>query len=285
MAQAVVRPVPWGPVLAASAATAVAAGILVWQWDLRQLEARITQKRAALKKLSVSGGIPPNQQVADYLAGRQAAVEQRYAQWQQLLAAPPLPEAAKADPQLHFQEQYHQVQRALEQLAAARKLSPPELLGFPKELPPSDTVPRLLVQLGLIQELAELTFGQEVVSLASFKVEDPDTVAEEQTSQPFLVRLPVRVRFTATLPQAMKALAAIHRSAPLIDVRLLRMTPSTAADPAAAEWLDVDLVAARYLILAPTEGADDDAAAAAKPKSGKKPARATSGARHKPEAP
>jgi hypothetical protein len=300
MAPAVARPIPWGPVVAAVIGTAALAGLLAWRWDLQRLESRIAEKRAALKKLSVSGGIPPNQEVADYLNGRQAAIEQRYQQWHQLVAAPPIPESAKADPQLYFQEHFHQVQRALEQLAAARTLPPPELLGFPKELPPSDTVPRLLVQLELIQEAGELIFGQPVTALASFKVEDPESVTEEQGTQPFLIRLPVRVRMTASLPQAMKALAALHRADPLIDIRSFRSSPGTMPVPVpvgdglrkdrdappiisapASDQLDVELVMARYLILPPTEE-PEGGATPAKGGASKKPARAKPAPRKQP---
>ena len=269
---AAARAVSWGPVIGASLVTATLAGFLTWRWDLQRIEQRIVEKRAALKKLSVSGGIQPNQQVADYLAARQAAVEQRYQQWQGLVAAPPVPDAAKTDPQLYFQEHFHQVQRSVEQLAAARHLATPELLGFPKELPPSDTVPRLLVQLALIQDMAEIIFGQEVAGLDAVKVEDPETVTEDQGTQPFLIRLPVRVRFTANLAQTMKVLAATHRMTPLIDVRALRIAPAgtpapteappppeakqMAVAPAGTDQLAVELVAARYLVLPAVETTD-----------------------------
>jgi hypothetical protein len=159
---------------------------------------------------------------------------------------------AQADPQLYFQERFHEVQRALERLAAARDAAVPEQLGFPKELPPSDTVPRLLVQLALMQELAELAFEHQVSALTSLKVEDPQPVSGEDGEGPFVMRLPVRMRVTASLPQLMKILGAIEQKRPLIDVRGLRV-----ASPPAGDALEVELVLARYLALSST--ARDDA--------------------------
>lgn len=239
------RPLPWFPIVMAMVVGAAVAGIIGWRLSLQTVESEITAKQAALKKLVLSGRIPPNQEVMDYLTSRQASVEQRYRRWVEMVAAAPAAEAAAADPQLFFQEQFHEVQRMLERLAAARTIPAPEQLGFPKELPPSDTVPRLLVQLTLIQESAEVVFEQGVAAIASFKIEDPQAVPEEDGSGTFLLRLPVRVRMTCTLPQLMKILGAFQLAHPLIDVRALRV--STGTDP---DSLDAELLLCRYLVMA-----------------------------------
>ena len=239
------RSITWGPVIGAMVAGAALAGIMGWRLNVQGLEHRIGEKRSALKKLTLSGGIPPNQEVMDYLTSREASLQARYQEWLRRVTTLPPAEAASADPQLYFQEQFHEVQRTLERLAAARTMNVPEQLGFPKELPPSDTVPRLLVQLSLIRELAELIFEQGITSLASFKIEDPEPVPEEGGEGAFLVRLPVRVRLTGSLPQLIKILGAIERVSPLIDLRAIQVVSGTAP-----ESLDVDLLLARYLAMA-----------------------------------
>ncbi len=209
----------------------------------------------------------------DYLTAREASLEEQYQHWLRMVSPPPMSEAAKADPQLYFQEQFHAVQQTLERLAIARGMAVPEQLGFPKELPPSDTVPRLLVQLALIQEVGELAFNQGVARLSSLKVEDPDPVLDDEDEISFLTRLPVRVRFTGSLPEVMKLLGAVHRVEPLIDVRGIRMVPATAALLSAGaqeegdtsvstvanvgHLLDVELLLARYLVTAPLDSARD----------------------------
>ena len=242
------RPVAWVPLMGALVVGAVLAGMMGWRLNLQALEHRITEKRSALKKLTLSGGIPPNQEVMDYLSSREVSLEQRYQQWLKRVGVAPPAQTASTDPQLYFQERFHEVQRILERLAAARSVVTPELLGFPKELPPSDTVPRLLVQLSLIQGLAELIFEQGINSLTSLKIEDPETVPEGHEDGSFLVRLPVRVRVAASLPQLMKMLGALEHVNPLIDLRSLHVVTGTAA-----ESLDVELLLARYLVTAPTQ--------------------------------
>ncbi len=239
------QPIAWGPALAALVAGAALAGVFAWHMTLQGIDWQIAAKRSAIKKLVLSGNLPPNQEVADYLASRQTALEARYQLWLTSVATSPAADAAtQADPQLYFQEQFHEMQRALDRLAAARGVSVPEQLGFPKELPPSDTVPRLLMQLSLMQELAELAFEHQVGALSSLKVEDPQPVSGEEGEGPFVMRLPVRVRLTATLPQLMKILGAIGQKRPLIDVRSLRVTGRPAGDA-----LEIELVLARYLPL------------------------------------
>jgi hypothetical protein len=259
------RSIAWGPVVGALVAGAAMTGVVAWRFNLQGLESQIAAKQAALKKLVLSGGIPPNQGVMDYLTSRRAALEDRYQQWVQRVAAPPLAEAAKADPQLYFQQQFHEVQRTLERLATARGMPVPEQLGFPKELPPSDTVPRLLVQLALIQEAASVILEESVTALASLKVADPESVPVEQGGGTFLVRLPVRIRLTATLTQLMNILGAMERAAPLIEVRAIGVQQSGADSGA----LEVELVLARYLVMAGLEesAAQDEAAAPVEKKS------------------
>jgi len=239
------RPVPWAPVVGALLVGAALAGVIAWRLNLEMIEGQIKDKQAALKRLALSGKIPPNEEVMTYLTARQSALEHRYQEWVTMVAAPPLTEAASADPQLYFQEQFHEVQRTLERLAAARKMTVPEQLGFPKELPPKDTVPRLLIQLSLMQEAASLIFDQGVAALASLKIEDPEAVADAEHEGTFLTRLPVQVRFSATLPQLMKVFSAMQRTSPVIDVRGLQVAASDVPDT-----LDVRLVLARYHVTA-----------------------------------
>ncbi len=239
------RPIAWLPVVGALLGGAALTGVVAWRLNLEAIEGQIKDKHAALKRLALSGKIPPNEEVMQYLTARQRALEHRYQDWVSMVAAPPLSEAASADPQLYFQEQFHEVQRTLERLAAARKMTVPEQLGFPKELPPKDTVPRLLIQLSLMREAASLIFDQGVAVLASLKIEDPEAVADAEREGTFLTRLPVRVRLGATLPQLMKVLSAIQRTAPLIDVRNLRLATSDVPNT-----LDVELVLARYQVAA-----------------------------------
>ena len=236
-------PISWVPMTGALVAGAALAGIMGWQLNLQTIEHRITEKRSAVRKLLLSGGLPPNQEVMDYLSARETSLEQQYQSWLKRVAVPPSTEVASTDPQLYFQERLHEVQRTLERLATARTMTVPDLLGFPKELPPSDTVPRLLVQLSLIQEATEVIFGQGVTTLTSLKIEDPETVPEQNGEGTFLVRVPVRVRCTASLPQMMKILNAIERMNPLVDVRALHVVAG-----ATEGSLDAELLLARYLI-------------------------------------
>ena len=231
------------PLLAAMLAGAALTGMVVWRLNLKTVEGQIKAKRAALKKLSLSGNIPPNQEVMEYLSARQTSIERRYQDWISRVAAP-VAEAAVADPQLHFQERFHEVQQTLERLATARTLATPELLGFPKEIPPADTVPRLLVQLALIQEAATTMLEQGASAVASLKLEDPESA--QAAGGAFLVRLPVQARLSCSLPQLMKMFAAFERATPLIDVHAIRL-----AGTAPGETLDVELSLARYLIAAP----------------------------------
>lgn len=274
-------PIAWFPLMMAMLSGAVLAGAIGWRISVKALDAEIRGTQSALKKLVLSGRIPPNQEVMDYLTSRQVSVEDRYRRWVEAVAAPPLAAAAAADPQVYFQERFHEIQRMLERFATARSMDVPQLLGFPKELPPSDTVPRLLVQLSLIQETAEVVFEQGVAALSSFKIEDPVTLPEEEGTGTYLMRLPVEVRCAGTLPQLMKILGRLQLAQPMIDVRTLRLASSTpparlaspneaagvaqevappAAEGAAPGMLDVEFSCSRYLVMTtspePIPGAD-----------------------------
>jgi len=272
------RAVPMGPlVIAMVVGASVAAGIF-WRLNLNAIDSQITAKSGALKKLVLSGKIPPNDEVMAYLTSRQDLLKRRYQEWLQRVAPPPVAEAAGTDPQLYFQEQFHEVQRTLERLATARAMTAPEQLGFPKELPPSDTVQRLLIQLSLIKEAAALIFEQGVAAVTSFKIEDPQPVSPPEGAEPFLVRLPVRVRLSASLPQLMKVLGAIQRATPLIDVLAIRIAPATvqAAAPdaaAATDSLEVELLLSRYLVTAEPHEPPGDEETADVPKSKPTPAK------------
>lgn len=273
------RAVPMAPLIGAMVVGAAVTGVMVWRLTLTAIDAQIAAKTSAMKKMVLSGKIPPNEEVMEYLTMRQQALEQRYQRWKTRVAAATVAEAASADPQLYFQEQLHDVQRTLERLATARAMAVPEQLGFPKELPPADTVPQLLIQLSLIKEAAALMFEQGVAALSSFKIEDAQPVPQpDDEAEPFLTRLPVRVRLHATLPQLMKVLGALQRVSPLVDVLVVRAAPGGASN-----HLEVELVLSRYLVTAQTlEPPRDDDAASATPARGAKDRKAPSGSKRKP---
>ncbi|MBI4598342.1 MAG: hypothetical protein HY737_08095 [Candidatus Omnitrophica bacterium] len=237
------RAIPWGPVLGAVGATALTAIVVAWYGNVTMLDQQAVQTRAGLKKLLLSG-IPPTQAVVDYLTERQKTLEAAYHRWLDVATAPSVADAASADLQLSFQEQLHDAQRMLERVAAARAMAVPEQLGFPKDMPPADTVPRLLVQLALMKETTAILFEQGLISITAFKLEDPEPVAEAKDQRPFLTRVPLRVRLVASLPQLMRILAALQRSGHLIDVRAMRLIGADSPDR-----LDVELVLARYLLV------------------------------------
>jgi hypothetical protein len=287
----------WARVATAVLAGVALAGVIGWRLSLQALERRIVEKRAAVKKLRMTGGAPPSQHVKDYLTQRQAALDARYQQWLAATTIPPLSDAARTDPQLYFQEQFHEAQRTIERLASARGTAIPVQLGFPKELPPTDAVPRLLGQLTLIQEAVGLVLEQRAAGVSACKVEDPETVPEGESGQTFLMRLPVRITFTSSLPNLMRMLAAIERVRPIIDVRSLRLLPTAHGPPDAAQagaaearpaatergTLDGEIVLARYLLLetAAEEAppADDPPAPDDAPRQARKPQKDNAAAR------
>lgn len=232
----------WGSWLLGMGAGGLVVGLVVWQLNLQAIERHISAARAGSAKLVLSGRIPPNQEVLNYLQARQGTLDERYQAMVRSTLAPPLPREAMTDPQLYFQEQLHDLQRMFERASAARGLPVPEQIGFPKEVPPSDTVPRLLVQLSLIREVTALILDRGVERIVALKIEDPEAVADAQDRAGFLTRLPVRVRWTGSLAQILKILAAIHAVEPLIDVRDIRVIPGPSAGV-----LEAELQLARYL--------------------------------------
>lgn len=262
------RPIAWGPLIGAMGLGAVVAGIIAWQLNLQAIEGQIKTTRTGLRKLSLAGGIPPNQEVMDYLTTRQTALEQHYQSLVDRVSVPPLSGAASADPQLYFQEQLHDVQRLLERLTAARSMPVPEQLGFPKALPPSDTVPHLLVQLSLIKDVATLILEERVHALSSCKIEDPETVQEDGGEGPLLTRLPVRVRLSSSLAQLVRILLSINEATPIIDTRVVRI--ERGSDP---DQLDVELILARHLAVAaaPKTSSPEEATPSTKKKQGSLP--------------
>lgn len=263
------------PVILAILATAAFALIAAWQWQLRAMDSRAEEYAASLKKLLLTQQLPPTDAVKSYLEDRHKALEAGFQKKLKQTTVRLPDSAASANPQLFFQERLHDVQREIERLVSARKMTVPEQLGFPKELPPSDTVPRLLAQLDLIEEASILLVEQKVANIISFKVEDPETVAVAEGVPAFLTRVPVRVRFSGKLPHLVKVLNALSRAQPLIDVRVIRVTtapppaapavqttagaaavttpassPPSAALPAVAptaDTLDMEMVLVRYL--------------------------------------
>ncbi|MBI3320167.1 MAG: hypothetical protein HYZ89_06235 [Candidatus Omnitrophica bacterium] len=255
-------------------------GGVAWMLAVQGVDRNIEQKRAGLKRLHMSGHIPPNREVIEYLTARATALDAQYQAALKLLASPSSDVEGTADPQLYFQQRVHEVQRTLERLATARNIEPPEQLGVPKELPPPDAVPRLLVQLALIENAAELIVPQGISKLASVKLDDPQAVAPAgEKAGVFLTRLPVRLRLTCSLDVVAKILGIVDRARPLMDLQSLHVAtaeapPSQPTDnqpaPAVVQGtheLDVELILCRYLVTTPelpVESSDEEP-------SGKKP--------------
>lgn len=285
------RPVSAGPVLALLVAVGLAAAGSMWVASVQQLERTVTRKRAALKPLQLPGRIPPNREVHDYLVKRTAALEARYQTLLERVGAEAAPAESRTNPQLFFQERVHDMQRTLERLATARSIDPPEQLGLPKELPPADVVPRLLVQLQLIEQGSELIMSQGNARLRSVKLEDPELMPPPADEQPaFLMRLAVRFRFECSLSAMTKILGIVERAKPFIDVQGLSLRlpategaenagkPPGAKPKADKSALEVELVLARYLVTAPElpsvreEGESEKGARPAKKPSSQRPA-------------
>jgi len=225
---------------------------------LETIDRALEGKRAALKTLHLSGRLPPNREVVDYLKGRSAALEAQYQTGLKLATVSAALRQGQADPQLYFQQRVHEVQRTLERLAAARGMKTPEQLGLPKELPPVDVVPRLLLQLELIQDASDLVVAQGISQLVSVKVEDPQTVAAPaEDGESFLLRLPVRLRLNCSLDTLVKVLGVLDRAKPMVGLQALRLrlpaqsATGQAGQPSDAADLDVELVVARYVATAP----------------------------------
>ena len=255
----------WNGALLVSAVIA----FVFWHATMQELNRQIARKRSGLKSLYIVGRLPPNREVTEYLAGRTAVLKALYdetvsvaGQSSDTLAREG---ASAADPQLFFQERVHEVQRLLERLAAGRDSPVPAQLGFPKELPPPDAVPRFLTQLSLIESVGQRVMELPgVLQVTSFKVEDPQSLpTADQDEASFITLFPVRVKLTCSLDALAKVIGLLDEERPLIQVRSVRIT---APDPEAA--LDVELVLARAGIDAalPDAAADSDAAPTGKNK-------------------
>ena len=302
------RNISWGSGLLVLVVGGIAAGGAMWMTSIQQLERTITRKRSTLKPLQLPGRTPPNREVHEYLVARTQALDTAYHAALRRLVSEAAADDGRTNPQLFFQERLHEVQRALERLATARTIDPPEALGLPKELPPVDVVPRLLVQLNLIQDASELIISQGNARLLSVKLEDPEALpppSEEQGA--FLMRLPVRFRFRCSLTALTKILGMVERATPFMDVQGLSTrlpsaseesaadkpsdkspdkpgkgppkkdeTPPRGAAPQTAQTLEVDLILARYLATAPDVPSVGEEAEAEK---GARPAKKSSGPR------
>ena len=256
------RPLPLMKLVAAAAVVVGAVGVAAWWLSMRALDRAIDRAHDDVSRQHVIGRVPPTRDVVGYLTERDATLAAHY----QAAVAFVLPTLAgpahHGDAQLYFQQRLHEVQRTLERAATARGMAVPMQLGLPKDIPPLDVVPRLLIQLGVVEETAELFMGVRGVSqISSFKIEDPQALAsgsDEDEEDVFLIQLPVRVRLAASLEALSKACDRIQSATPLIDVvsaRIRRM--ADAASPPtlslAAQELDVELVVARYLVRPPDE--------------------------------
>ncbi len=237
-------------------AAAMAAG-LFWRLTLRGVEREIAQYRTKLTGLRLSGRVPPNREVMAYLTRRMEALQTQYQQARSLIApAATQQRSSDADPQLAFQERMHEVQRTLERLTTARGIPIPLELGLPKELPPAEAVPRFLMQLGLIEGLAELAMTVDGVSqLVSFKAEDPRVAVPAEKSQAgaepaaFVTALPVQVHLSCSLSALTKLLHLIDRAQPVMALQRVQIVaPGEATAAANQPALDVELIVARYIV-------------------------------------
>jgi hypothetical protein len=219
-----------------------------WQWTLRGIAQEIAQYQTSLKTLQLSGRVPPNREVMAYLTQRGEQLHASYRQAMAVVAPAAGRLAVGADPQLAFQERVHEVQRTLERLTTARGMSIPLELGLPKELPPPDSVPRFLMQLALMEGLAELAMTVDGVSqLTSFQVEDPRPIAADaREGAPIVMELPVQMHVTCSLSALMQLLRQIERAQPVMALQRIQVLSSSSAATPAAGPLDVELIVARY---------------------------------------
>lgn len=242
------RRVNWSQVVAGMGVVAVLSGLGAWNLQMQTMDRQITQTRERLKKLHLGEHLPPSPEVVAYLKERSEALKAQYASALAGLATAPEAPAGQGDPQLLFQERSHDVQRTLERLATARSLTAPMQLGFPKDLPPPEAVPRFLVQVGLIEQADELLMGVPGIGpIESFKVDDPEPLPVGEESDVFLSILPVRVRLTCSLEVLTKILGAIDRAKPLMDLQGVRISKAKED----ADGLSVELSLARYFVTAP----------------------------------
>jgi hypothetical protein len=198
--------------------------------------------------------------VVTYLKHRTALLEAKYEAALSRIAPPLDLGQTPGDTQLLFQERSHEVQRTLERLATARNMTAPTQLGFPKDLPPPEAVPRFLVQVSLIEQAAELLMAiPGVTQVESFKIEDPQTATwAEGDEDVFLTSLPVRIRLACPLEVLVKALGALDRADPLVDLQGLRMTAVSGEGGEEVNDLSVELVVARHVVTAPNLPTTED---------------------------
>lgn len=229
------------------------AGSALWWLGLQRMERQITDRTQQLGSLRLTGRVPPNRDVMAYLTRRTNVLQQHYEQARSLVA-PPVPDVTRAeDPQVMFQERVHSVQRTLERLAAAHGMPLPQQLGFPKELPPAEAVPRFLMQLGLIEGLAESLMTIEgMTQLTSFKAEDPYLI-EGLGEGDSITALPVEVHVTCSSPALAKLLPLVTRAEPLMTLERIRVAAPVQTSTGAVLPLEVELVVMRYLIKENTE--------------------------------
>ena len=225
----------------------VVCGFVLWSLQVQAIDRQIERKRGNLKGLHLGKKLPPNREVVAYFKSRGEAIQTQYDSTLALVA-PSVSIDRHVDPQLFFRKRLHEVQRTLERVATARGVAPPVQLGFPKELPPADAVPRFLMQIGLIEEVASLIMAVPGVSeLRSFKVGDPEPLgAVEDPQEAFLTRLPVRVQMVCSLEALTRTLGLLSRARPLIDVQNLRVVSLEDSTQ-----LEVECVLARYLLTRP----------------------------------
>lgn len=236
------------PIASAVVMTAAFLGLAAWRVHLHLLDEQIGLRRAALKRLTVTQGIAPTDDVVSYLKQRDEALRNAFREWLARVVIGEEAKASTADLQLFFQERVHETQRSMERLAAGRSVPAPEMIGLPKELPPTETVPRLLAQLALAQSAATLVLEQGAIAIATIKLEDPEPVNSAEGRAVLLTRVALRLRMSSTLPQLMRLMEALGRARPLIDVRSLRIISGTEADR-----LETELLLARYLSTTPVD--------------------------------
>jgi hypothetical protein len=221
------------------------AGFIFWKFSLQALDEEITQKRSSIKLLKVGGGLPPNQEVLDYLSKRTLALESDYKSLVGLLDSS-VNDSIGASPQLYFQQRLHDVSRLLEKMASARGIGVPQAIGFPKELPPPESVSRLLVQLALIEDVAKIVMADTASVLSSVKIEDPRPVPKTDEEKNFLIRVPVRIRLSCSVKSLAGMLGSVEGMKPITSLDGVRVRHL--AEPL-QEMVEVELELSRFLII------------------------------------
>ncbi len=254
---------PTQMLLVAGLATLLGVGALGWWVQVQRLDHLAVEKRKGLKKLQVGDQVPPNQEVVDYFTTRTDALARRYEDALKRLTAGSVTSlvSGQGDPQLYFQQRLYEARGVLERTAKARGMEPPTLLGLPKELPPPDAVPRFLAQVGLMQEAGERIMALKgVTQVVSLKAEDPQELdAIQKGDEPFLMRVPVRVRVQGSIETMATLMALWTRAAPIVEVRELHVSATPVQ-----QTLELECVLTQYLVtkpdLEPFKGGEEDAA-------------------------